>query len=126
MFNNNMKCVKNMSYVNNIIWILIHMLFTYVVLTVALITNDIKILTILLIIMSAIKFLFYFIGRCMVTSLEENDLFNNSAELFGNTILENPKNSDVEEILINIGNMIIANKIFALTILKFYKITYFE
>ena len=126
MFNNNMKCVKNMSYVNNIIWILIHMLFTYVVLTVALITNDMKILTILLIIMSAIKFLFYFIGRCMVTSLEENDLFNNSAELFGNTILENPKNSDVEEILINIGNMIIANKIFALTILKFYKITYFE
>ena len=125
MFNNNMKCVKNMSYVNNIIWILIHMLFTYVVLTVALITNDMKILTILLIIMSAIKFLFYFIGRCMVTSLEENDLFNNSAELFGNTILENPKNSDVEEILINIGNMIIANKIFALTILKFYKITYF-
>ena len=123
---NNMNCVKNMSYVNNITWILIHMLFTYVVLTIALITNDIKILTILLIIMSAIKFLFYFIGRCMVTSLEENDLFNNSAELFGNTILENPKNSDVEEILINIGNMIIANKIFALTILKFYKITYFE
>ena len=120
MFNN------NMSYATNITWILIHMLFTYVVLTIALITNDIKILTILLIIMSAIKFLFYFIGRCMVTSLEENDLFNNSAELFGNTILENPKNSDIEEILINIGNMIIANKIFALSILKFYKITYFE
>ena len=126
MFNNNMKCVKNMSYVNNIIWILIHMLFTYVVLTVALITNDMKILTILLIIMSAIKFLFYFIGRCMVTSLEENDLFNNSAELLGNTILEKPKDKDVEEILINIGNMILINKIFALTVLRFYKITYFE
>jgi len=116
----------NINYIKNIIWILIHMLFTYVILTIGLISNDIKILTILLIIMSAIKFLFYFIGRCMVTSLEENDLFSNSAELFGNTILENPKNSDVEEILINIGNMIIANKIFAITILRFYKITYFE
>jgi hypothetical protein len=62
----------------------------------------------------------------MVTSLEENDLFSNSSELFGNTILENPKDKDVEEMLINIGNMIIANKIFVLTILKFYKITYFE
>ena len=99
---------------------------TYVVLTIALISNDMKILTIMLITLYIIRFLFYFIGRCMVTSLEENDLFNNSAELFGNTILENPKNSDVEEMLINIGNMIIANKIFALTILKFYKITYFE
>lgn len=116
----------NINYIKNILWIVIHMLFTYVVLTIALITNDIKILTILLIIMSAIKFLFYFIGRCMVTCLEENDLFNNSADLFGNTILADLKNKDVEEILINIGNAIIANKIFVLTILRFHKITYFE
>ena len=120
MFNNNIK------YIKNIFWILIHFIFTYVVLTIALISNDIKILTILLIIMTSIKFLFYYIGRCMVTSLEENDLFNNSAELFGNTILKNPKDKDIEEILINIGNMIIANKIFVLTILRFYKISYFE
>jgi hypothetical protein len=62
----------------------------------------------------------------MVTSLEENDLFNNSAELFGNIILQNPKNKDVEEILINIGTIIIANKIFVLSIIKFYNIKYFE
>ena len=116
----------NINYIKNIIWILIHMLFTYVILTIGLISNDIKILTILLIIMSAIKFLFYFIGRCMVTSLEENDLFNNSAELLGNTILEKPKDKDVEEILISVGNMILINKIFALTVLRFYKITFFE
>jgi hypothetical protein len=76
--------------------------------------------------MSIIKFLFYFIGRCMVTSLEENDLFINSAELFGNTLLNEPKDKDVEEILINIGNIIILNKIFILSILQFYEITYFE
>jgi hypothetical protein len=116
----------NINYVKNVLWILIHMLFTYVVLTIALISNDIKILTILLITMSVIRFLFYYIGRCMVTSLEENDLFNNSAELFGNLILQNPKDKDVEEILINMGNIIIANKIFILTIFKFYNITYFE
>lgn len=116
----------NINYIKNILWILIHLLFTYIVLTIALISNNIKILTILLIIMTIIRFLFYYIGRCMVTSLEENDLFNNSSELFGNTILENPKDKDVEEILINIGNMIIANKIFILTILRFYKITFFE
>jgi len=121
MFNN-----VNLNYIKNILWILIHFLFTYVVLTVALISNDMKVLTILLIIMSVIKFLFYYIGRCMVTSLEENDLFNNSSELFGNTILYDPKDKDVEEILINIGNIIIANKIFILSILKFNKITYFE
>jgi hypothetical protein len=122
MFNTN----TNINYIKNLLWILIHLIFTYIVLIIALISNDIKILTILLIIMSAIKFLFYFIGRCMVTSLEENDLFNNSAELFGNTILKNPKDKDVEEILINIGNTLIANKIFILAILRFYKITYFE
>lgn len=116
----------NINYVKNISWILIHMLFTYVVLTIALISNDMKILTIMLITLYIIRFLFYFIGRCMVTSLEENDLFNNSAELFGNIILQNPKNKDVEEILINIGSIIIANKIFVLSIIKFYNIKYFE
>lgn len=115
-----------MNYIKNIVWILIHFIFTYTILTIALISNDIKVLTMMLIIMSCIKFLFYFIGRCMVTCLEENDLFNNSADLFGNTILADLKNKDVEEILINIGNAIIANKIFVLTILRFHKITYFE
>ncbi len=122
MFNSN----SSMNYIKNITWILIHFIFTYTVLTIALISNDIKVLTMMLIIMSSIKFLFYFIGRCMVTCLEENDLFNNSADLFGNTILADLKNKDVEEILINIGNAIIANKIFVLTILRFYKITYFK
>jgi hypothetical protein len=116
----------NINYVKNISWILIHMLFTYIILTIALISNDMKTLTIMLITMTSIRFIFYFIGRCMVTSLEENNLFNNSAELFGNIILQNPKNKDVEEILINIGNIIIANKIFILSIVKFYNITYFE
>ena len=116
----------NTGYIKNILWILIHCVFTYIVLTIALISNDMKILTIMLITMCIIRFLFYYIGRCMVTSLEENDLFNNSAELFGNIILQNPKNKDVEEILINIGNIIIANKIFVLSVLKFYNISYFE
>jgi hypothetical protein len=117
---------NNTNYVKKIIWILIHFLFTYIVLTIALVSNDMKILTIMFIIMNVIKFLFYYIGRCMVTSLEENDLFNNSAELLGNTILEKPKDKDVEEILISVGNMILINKIFALTVLRFYKITFFE
>ena len=116
----------NINYLKNILWILIHFLFTYTVLTISLISNDMKVLTILLIIMSVIRFLFYYIGRCMVTSLEDNELFNNSSELFGNTILENPKDKNIEEILINMGNTIIINKIFILSILRFYKITYFE
>jgi hypothetical protein len=40
--------------------------------------------------------------------------------------MENPKDKNVEEILINMGNTIIINKIFILSILRFYKITYFE
>ena len=116
----------NINYLKNILWILIHFLFTYTVLTISLISNDMKVLTILLIIMSVIRFLFYYIGRCMVTRLEDNELFNNSSELFGNTILENPKDKNIEEILINMGNTIIINKIFILSILRFYKITYFE
>jgi hypothetical protein len=123
MFDTNLNYI---NYIKNILWILIHFLFTYVVLTIALISNDMKILTILLITMYFIRFLFYYIGRCMVTSLEENDLFNNSAELFGNIILQNPKDKDVEEILINMGTIIISNKIFILSILRFYNITYFE
>ena len=120
MFENNLK------YIKNIIWILIHCLFTYTILIISLISNDIRILTSLLIIMSLIKFLFYFNGRCMVTELEENDLFNNSSELFGNTIIYKAKNKDIEEILINMGNTIIIQKIFILAVLKFYKITFFD
>jgi hypothetical protein len=116
---------NNLNYIKNILWILIHGLFTYTVLIISLITNDIRVLTFFLIIMSLIKFLFYYIGRCMVTGLEENELFNNSSELFGNIILYKPNNKDVEEILINMGNIIIINKIFILSILKFYKITFF-
>ena len=116
----------NLNYIKNILWILIHCLFTYIVLSLALISNDIKILTILLIVMSIIKFMYYYFGRCIVTHLEDNKLFNNSAELFGNTILQNPKNKDVEEIVINMGNYIIINKIIILLIIRFYKITFFD
>jgi hypothetical protein len=118
--------ITNLNYIKNILWILIHCLFTYVVLSLALISNNIKILTILLIIMSIIKFMYYYFGRCIVTCLEDNKIFNNSAELFGNTILENPKNKDVEEILINMGNFIIINKIIVLSLIKYYKITILE
>ena len=120
MFENNLK------YIKNIIWILIHSLFTYIILIISLISNDIRILTILLIIMSLIKFLFYFFGRCIATELENNDLFNNSSELFGNTIIYKSKNRDIEEILINMGNTIIIQKIFILSILRFYKINFFN
>jgi hypothetical protein len=70
--------------------------------------------------------MYYYFGRCIVTCLEDNVLFNNSAELFGNIILENPKNKDVEEIVINMGNLIIINKIIVLSLIEYYKITVLE
>jgi len=99
----------------------IHFILAYGILITTLISNDFKVLIGLLVIMSSVKFAFYIFGRCILTLYEYNHHFAPIVKLLSHT-LSNNINSDKtgEEILINIGILIILNKLFFLTLYKYY------
>lgn len=104
----------------NLFMSFLHFIMTYLFFITILISNDIKILFILLIIMSIIKYFYYFFGRCVVTLYEENNSFSTMAELFSNTLTKNLAEKKTEEILINIGVLMILNKLFVLIFYNYY------
>lgn len=99
----------------------IHFILAYGILITTLISNDFKVLIGLLVIMSSVKFAFYIFGRCILTLYEYNHHFAPIVKLLSHT-LSNNINSDKtgEEILINIGILIILNKLFFLTLYNYY------
>lgn len=62
-------------------------------------------------------------NRCILTIVEDNDYYPNVATLFIKTLTkaEIPIH-EIESILINMGILIIANKIFILLLLSYYKV----
>jgi len=104
----------------NLLMSFLHFAMTYIFFITILISNDIKILLILLVIMSIIKFFYYFFGRCVVTLYEHNNHFSTMAELFSNTLTTNLAEKKTEEILINVGVLIILNKLLVLIFYNYY------
>jgi flagellar biosynthesis protein FlhB len=104
----------------NLLMSFLHFAMTYIFFITILISNDIKILLILLVIMSIIKFFYYFFGRCVVTLYEQNNHFSTMAELFSNTLTTNLAEKKTEEILINVGVLIILNKLLVLIFYNYY------
>ena len=100
---------------------LIHFILAYGIFITALISNDLKILLGLLILMSLVKISFYLFGRCILTLFEYNDYFASTAKLLTYTLTSDNPDKKGEEILVNIGMLIITNKIFALLIYNYYK-----
>jgi len=109
-----------MNTLYNLCVSLIHFILAYSVFITALVSNNIKVLIFLLVIMSLIKFAFYIFGRCILTLYEYNDHFAPVAKLLSNTLSNNLNDKTSEEILINIGILIILNKLFFLICYKYY------
>lgn len=63
-----------------------HFMLAYGVFMLALITNNIRILCGLLILMSIIKFVFYVNGRCILTLYEYNNIFPPMVNVLKNSI----------------------------------------
>ena len=110
-----------MGLLFNLIISFLHLALTYVFFITILLSNNIKILFILLIIMSIIKYLYYFFGRCVLTLYEYNDQFSTMAELLSKTLTNNLTDKITEEILINIGMLMILNKLLILLPYNYYK-----
>lgn len=99
---------------------LLHFLLCYIIFMLALISNKIPILLILLIIMIIIRFLYFVFGRCIVTLWEYNDHFSCIAELYSKILTPDLDDKKSEEIIINIGILILLNKLLFLTLYNYY------
>jgi hypothetical protein len=111
-----------MKLIVNLFVSIIHFILTYSIFTFALISNNIKTLFILLVIMSIIKILYCLFGRCILTLYEYNEYFAPLAKMMSNTLSPNLEDKISEEIMINIGLLIILNKLLVLFFLNYYKI----
>lgn len=98
----------------------IHFILAYGILITTLVSNNLNVLIALLIIMSLVKFAFYIFGRCVLTLYEYNNHFAPIVKLMSNTLTDNINDKNGEEILINIGILIILNKLFVLMLYKYY------
>ena len=88
-------------------------------------SNNIKVLFVALVLMSIIKYFYYFFGRCVLTLYEYNDYFSTLAELLSKTLTGNNLGDKItEEVLINIGILMILNKLIILINYNYYSKKY--
>jgi hypothetical protein len=109
-----------MGIIFNLFVSVIHFILTYGIFITALVSNNIKVLFVLLVIMNIIKILYFCIGRCVLTLYEYNNYFSPVAELFSKTLTTNLPDKQSEEIVINVGLLIILNKLLFLSIYNYY------
>lgn len=119
--------IKNMQLLFCLFVSFIHFIFCFFIFMAALISNNINLLTFLLVVMSITKILYWMNGRCFLTSYEKNNYFSNTPKLFSK-ILTNVelKETDVELLLINISILIILNKIFWVILLSYYRFPFLQ
>lgn len=110
-----------MDIIFNLFFSCIHFIFTYGILITALLSNNIKVLFVCLLIMNVVKILYSCLGRCILTLYEYNDYFPAVVELFSKTLTTNLPDKQSEEIVINIGLLIILNKLVFLLIYNYYR-----
>ena len=114
-----------MSLFFNLFISFFHFVVTYIFFVTILFTTNIRTLFILLVIMSIIKYLYYFFGRCVLTLYEYNKHFSSMADLFSKTLTTNNLGDKItEEVLINTGILMILNKLIILIIYNYYSKKY--
>ena len=114
-----------MSLLFNLFISFIHFFIAYVFFITVLVSNNIQSLFILLVLMSIIKFFYYFFGRCVLTLYEYNDYFSTMAELLSKTLTGiNLGDKITEEVLINIGILMVLNKLIVLINYNYYSKKY--
>lgn len=110
-----------MSLFFNLLTSFFHFFITYIFFITVLVSNNIKVLFVLLVLMSIIKYFYYFFGRCVLTLYEYNDYFSSMAELLSKTLTGNNLGDKItEEVLINIGILMILNKLIVLINYNYY------
>lgn len=110
-----------MHLIFNLFFSLLHFLLCYIIFMTILLSNDVALLFMLLIIMIFIKYFYSIFGRCLLTLFEYNDYFPPTVELFSKVLSNELEHKKSEEILINIGLLIILNKLLILSIYSYYK-----
>ena len=114
-----------MSLFFNLFMSFLHFLITYIFFITVLLSNNIKVLFVALVLMSIIKYFYYFFGRCVLTLYEYNDYFSTLAELLSKTLTGNNLGDKItEEVLINIGILMILNKLIILINYNYYSKKY--
>uniref|UniRef100_A0A6C0JWG2 TLC domain-containing protein n=1 Tax=viral metagenome TaxID=1070528 RepID=A0A6C0JWG2_9ZZZZ len=109
-----------MNLLVNLFVSLIHFILAYGIFISILISNDFKLLISILVIMLLVKISFSVFGRCILTLYEYNSYFATTSKLLTNTLTHDINDKTGEEILINIGLLIILNKLLFLTFYKYY------
>jgi len=94
-----------------------HFFLVYIIFIGTLITNDLSSLLLLLILMCVIKCGFYFFDRCILTILEKNEMVSMLSFFLVNHELSE---KETEEIIINIGTLMLLNKIIVLMFIEYY------
>lgn len=109
-----------MNIIVNLFISLIHFTLAYGIFITALVTNDFKLLITVLVILILVKVSYSIFGRCILTLYEYNSLFAPTAQLLSYTLTNNIDDKTGEEILINIGILILLNKMLFLIVYKYY------
>ncbi len=100
---------------------LIHVALITIVGTVTMLTNNEKLLFLLLLIMMFVKWSFYLFDRCVVTHLEKSKYYPSAAEIYGYTVAKDDmKIHTVEQFVINTALILIINKIFWVMIIRYH------
>jgi hypothetical protein len=101
---------------------LLHVILGISCLLILLLSNNIKIIFILLFISIIIKILYIIYGRCILTKHEKNKYFYPIFTYFSEPILYELSNKRREEMIINVFLLVVISKLSILIIFKYYNI----
>ena len=104
----------------------LHFILCYLVFIALLVSNNLNHLVIIFFILVYIKILYLMYGRCILTILENSETSNNIVDLTIRILTGNYSNSnlsvkDSENIFINLGLLMVCNKILFLQVFSKYK-----
>ena len=118
---------KYMQLLLSIFVSFIHFIFCFFIFMTALLSNNINVLTFLLVVMILTRLCYWMYGGCLLTTYEKNDYFSTTPQLFSKIITNvELKETEIELLLINVGMLIILNKIFWLILLSYYRLPFLQ
>jgi hypothetical protein len=97
---------------------LIHFLLTYGLFVTILFSNNIHCLILAFVVLVGIRFSYYLCDRCILTLAEENEHYPNLVRTFSSLLTKELDDKIAEEIMINIGLLIVMNKLFLLMLFQ--------
>jgi len=118
--------IKSFTDTKKLLLTILHIINAGSLCMATILSNNIFILTVLLIIFSILKIGMFIHKRCLLTLFEYNKTYNIATEIFRSMIVDNITDKQGEEIFINFLTIIILLKLSFLIFIKYYKITFFN